>query len=175
MALPAPRSDAQRAGFIPGQDPVRNRTLDDALPQPQPGHGVGQTGANEPALPAEKIGQPADRGGNLALETRPQPARDHPLVHLDRPLQVADEISHKLEQAQDAFCGEWLVLPGDKDAESQHRSYTEAELAWSEVNFQFRQLNKFVKDEPVWLYYSKNFEAAVARYVMRRWTIDYCS
>jgi hypothetical protein len=94
---------------------------------------------------------------------------------LDRPLQVADEISHKLEQAQDAFCGEWLVLPGDKDAESQHRSYTEAELAWSEVNFQFRQLNKFVKDEPVWLYYSKNFEAAVARYVMRRWTIDYCS
>jgi hypothetical protein len=92
---------------------------------------------------------------------------------LDRPLEVADEISHKLEQAQDAFCGEWLVLPGDKDAQQQHRAYAEAELAWSEVNFQFRQLNKFVKDEAVWLHYSKDFEAAVGQYVMRRWPIDY--
>jgi hypothetical protein len=33
--------------------------------------------------------------------------------------------------------------------------------------------SKFVKDEAVWLYYSKDFEAAVGQYVMRRWPIDY--
>jgi len=92
---------------------------------------------------------------------------------IDEPLQVADEISHTLEQAQDAFCGEWLVLPGDEDAEAQHRAYADAELAWSEVNFQFRQLNKFVKHEAVWLYYSNGFEAAVGEYLMRRWPLDY--
>ena len=92
---------------------------------------------------------------------------------LDEPLQVSDKISHTLEQVQDAFCGEWLVLPGDKDAEQQHRAYTEAELGWSEVNFQFRQLNKFVKHEAVWLYYSNGFEAAVGEYLMRRWPLDY--
>ena len=94
---------------------------------------------------------------------------------LDRPLVVADEISHKLDQAQDAFCGEWLVLAGDKDVQQQHDAYANAELAWSEVNFQFRQLNKFIKNEAVWLYYSKDFEAAIGEYVMRRWPIDYCA
>ncbi|NIO40556.1 MAG: hypothetical protein GTO41_10450 [Burkholderiales bacterium] len=92
---------------------------------------------------------------------------------LDSPLPVADEISHALEQAQDAFCGEWLVLPADKDAEQEHRSYAEAELAWSEVNFQFRQLNKFTKDKAVWLYYSNGFQAAVGQYIMQRWPVDY--
>lgn len=92
---------------------------------------------------------------------------------LDRALPVADEISHELDQAQDAFCGEWLVLPADKDAQQQRDAYAKAELAWSEVNFQFRQLNKFIKDEAVWLYYSKDFEAAIGQYVMRRWPIDY--
>ncbi|MGD8790173.1 MAG: hypothetical protein PVH05_11895 [Burkholderiales bacterium] len=92
---------------------------------------------------------------------------------LDKPLQVKDEISHTLEQAQDAFCGEWLVLPGDGDAEEQHRAYAEAELAWSDVSFQFRQLNKFVKEEAVWRFYSPGFEAAVGEYLMRRWPLDY--
>jgi len=92
---------------------------------------------------------------------------------LDEPLQVADEISHALEQTQDAFCGEWLVLPGDSDAKEQHHAYAEAELAWSEVNFQFRQLNKFVKDQAVWRYYSDGFEAATGEYLMRRWPLDY--
>jgi hypothetical protein len=92
---------------------------------------------------------------------------------LDRPIPVADEISHALQQAQDAFCGEWLVLPGDKDLQQQHRTYAGAELAWSEVNFQFSRLNKFNKQGAVWLYYSNGFEAAIGKYVMQRWPIDY--
>jgi len=96
----------------------------------------------------------------------------HPEL-LDPPLAVASDVSHVLEQVQDAFCGEWLVLPGDKDMQAQHRAYAEAELAWSEVNFQFRQLNKFDKHEAAWLYYSKDFEAAVGNFLMRRWPLDY--
>ena len=94
-------------------------------------------------------------------------------VSVDPPLVVAQDISHALEQSQDAFCGEWLVLPGDKDLEAQHRAYAEAELAWSEINFQFRKLNKFVKHEAVWTHYSNDFEAAIGQYVMRRWPLDY--
>jgi len=92
---------------------------------------------------------------------------------LVEPLQVSDKISHALAQAQDAFCGEWLVLPGDADVEEQHRAYSEAELAWSEVNFQFRQLNKFAKHEPVWRYYSNGFEAGIGEYLWWRWPLDY--
>jgi hypothetical protein len=94
-------------------------------------------------------------------------------VPVEPPLPVAEEIAHMLEQAQDAFCGEWLVLPGDKDVETQHRTFAEAELAWSDVNFQFRKLNKFVKHEAVWTYYSNDFEAAIGNYLMRRWPLDY--
>lgn len=89
------------------------------------------------------------------------------------PLVAAQEVCHMLEQAQDAFCGEWLVLPGDEDLESQHHEYAEAELAWNEINFQFRKLNKFTKDAAVWSYYSKDFEAVVGEYLMRRWPLDY--
>ena len=92
---------------------------------------------------------------------------------LDPPLPVASDVSHVLEQAQDAFCGEWLVLAGDKDRQQQQRAYADAELAWSEVNFQFSRLNKFIKDEAAWRYYSSGFEAAIGQYVMRRWPIDY--
>lgn len=92
---------------------------------------------------------------------------------LQPPLPVASEVSHALEQSQDAFCGEWLVLPADEDLQQQHRAYTDAELAWSEVNFQFSRLNKFITHEAVWVYYSKGFEAAISKYLMRRWLIDY--
>jgi len=92
---------------------------------------------------------------------------------IDPPLPVASDVSHVLEQAQDAFCGEWLVLPGDKDLSGQHRAYADAELAWSDVNFQFSRLNKFTKHEAVWRYYSSGFEAAVGEYLMRRWPLDY--
>jgi len=92
---------------------------------------------------------------------------------VEPPLPVARDISHVLEQAQDAFCGEWLVLSGDKDFALQHRAYAEAELAWSEINFQFRKLNKFTKHGPVWTYYSHGFESIVAEYLSKRWTLDY--
>lgn len=92
---------------------------------------------------------------------------------LDPPLPVASDVSHVLEQAQDAFCGNWLVLPGDRNLPEQHRAYSDAELAWSDVNFRFQRLNKFIKHEAVWLYYSKDFEAAIGDYLMRRWPLDY--
>jgi hypothetical protein len=92
---------------------------------------------------------------------------------LDPPLPVAPDMTHVLEQAQDAFCGEWLVLPGDKRLPEQHRAYADAELAWSDVNFPLTRLNKFDKHEAVWLYYSKDFEAAIGEYLMRRWPLDY--
>ncbi len=92
---------------------------------------------------------------------------------LDPPLPVTSDVSHDLERAQDAFCAEWLVFPGDKGLPEQHRAYADAELAWSDVNFQFKRLNKFVKHEAVWLYYSKDFEAAVGDFLMRRWPLDY--
>ncbi|HUU74311.1 MAG TPA: hypothetical protein VMW70_16915 [Burkholderiales bacterium] len=92
---------------------------------------------------------------------------------IDPPLPVASDVSHVLEQAQDAFCGRWLLLPGDTDKPAQHRAYTDAELAWSDINFQLPRLNKFTKDEAVWRYYSNDFEAAVGEYLMRRWPLDY--
>jgi hypothetical protein len=92
---------------------------------------------------------------------------------LEPPLAVESEVAHPLEQAQDAFCGEWLIFPGDKDVAEQHQAYADAELAWSDVCFQFSQLNKFVKHDAVWTYYSHNFEAAVGKFLMKRWPLDY--
>ena len=64
-------------------------------------------------------------------------------------------------------------MPGDKDLAEQHRAYADAELAWSDVCFQFSRLNKFVKHDPVWTYYSHDFEAAVGKFLMQRWPLDY--
>ena len=92
---------------------------------------------------------------------------------LDPAIPVDTDVTHVLEQAQDAFCGEWLVLPGDRDQAEQHRAYADAELAWSDVCFQFSRLNKFVKHDAVWTYYSNSFEAAVGKFLMQRWPLDY--
>jgi hypothetical protein len=92
---------------------------------------------------------------------------------LDPPIPVESDVAHTLEQAQDAFCGEWLVLPGDTDLPEQHQAYANAELAWSDVCFQFSRLNKFTKHDAVWTYYSRNFEAAVGTFLMKRWPLDY--
>jgi len=39
--------------------------------------------------------------------------------------------------AQDAFCGESLVLPGDSNFPEQHSACSDAELAWSDVTISF--------------------------------------
>ena len=92
---------------------------------------------------------------------------------VDPPLEVEPDVAHRLEEAQDAFRGEWLVLRDDRDAQAQQSAFAEAEIAWSEVNFQFGRLNKFVKHGAIWTYYSRGFEAAVGQFVMRRWPVDY--
>lgn len=110
----------------------------------------------------------SDLYGGWTLELTPGKRRA-----LDPPLPVDSDVAHLLEQAQDAFCGEWLILPGDRDLAEQHQAYADAELAWSDVCFQYSRLNKFNKDDAVWTYYSPGFEAAVGKFLMQCWPLDY--
>ena len=89
------------------------------------------------------------------------------------PLPVDSELAHELEQLQDAFASEWLSLPGRPNAEQEQRAYHDAELAQGSVNIRFARLNKLDKHSPVWVYYSRGFEAAVLEFLGRRWPLDY--
>jgi hypothetical protein len=74
---------------------------------------------------------------------------------------------------QDAFAAEWLVFETDRDADREAQAYRDAELSQGRVNIRFAKLNKLEKKDPLWQYFSRNFESAVADYLARRWPLDY--
>jgi hypothetical protein len=89
------------------------------------------------------------------------------------PLPVDSDLAHELEQLQDAFAADWLSFAGGAHAAREERAYHEAELAHGAVNLRFARLNKLDKQAPVWVYYSRGFEAAVLEFLGKRWPLDY--
>jgi hypothetical protein len=96
-------------------------------------------------------------------------AQAQPIDHMA----VEPDLAHELEQVQDAFAAEWLVFETDRDADREAQAYRDAELAHGRVNIRFAKLNKLDKKDPLWRYFSRNFESAVAGYLARRWPLDY--
>jgi hypothetical protein len=89
------------------------------------------------------------------------------------PVAVESDWTHELEQMQDAFAAEWLVFERDHEADREADAYRDAELSHGRVNIRFAKLNKLVKKDPLWRYFSRDFESAVADYLGRRWPLDY--
>ena len=89
------------------------------------------------------------------------------------PMAVEPDLAHELEQVQDAFAAEWLVFETDRDADREAQAYRDAELSHGRVNIRFAKLNKLEKNDPLWRYFSRDFESAVADYLARRWPLDY--
>jgi len=89
------------------------------------------------------------------------------------PLPVDSDLAHELEEMQDAFAAEWLSFPESPRAAQEERAYHDAELAHGAVNLRFARLNKLDKRGPVWVYYSRGFEAAVLEFLAKRWPLDY--
>jgi hypothetical protein len=110
----------------------------------------------------------SDLYGGWRYDYAARPAR-----RLATPARVEDALCHLLEHAQDAFFAEWLFGRGAPDAAADAHAYAEAELAMSEVNIQYRMLNRLSRHQPTWTYYSHGFEQPVLRFLARHWPLDY--
>jgi hypothetical protein len=93
--------------------------------------------------------------------------------HEVHPLAVDPALAHELEKMQDAFAAEWLSFPESPHAAQEERAYHDAELAHGTVNLRYARLNKLDKQSPVWVYYSRGFEASVLEFLRKRWPLDY--
>jgi hypothetical protein len=89
------------------------------------------------------------------------------------PEKVDEVLCHRLVHLQDAFVHEWLAYRTDAGAAADLAQYEEAELAIGDVNLRFARLNRLAKLHATWTFYSQDFEASVARYLMRRWPLEY--
>jgi len=105
-------------------------------------------------------------GGWRYQYSRKQPA-------LDKPVPIDDDISHKLDQLQDAFVNEWLWLKGDADSADESAAYAHDELAVEDVNIKHRRLGKLKKDAPVWTHESHGLNLDILEYLSTRWPLGY--
>ena len=98
-------------------------------------------------------------------------AVDHADLHAAWSLDEARR--HELARMQEMFAREWLVYPGDADAEAERRAYHEAELAAGEVAVRFERLTRFSREQATWTFYSPGFERTVLRHLAKRWPLEY--
>jgi hypothetical protein len=91
----------------------------------------------------------------------------------DKAVPVDQDIIHKLVKLQDDFVGEWLFFSDDPGTQREIEAYRHSELPLQTVNIKTARLNRLNKDQPVWKYYSKEFETKILDYLMRRWPLEY--
>jgi hypothetical protein len=89
------------------------------------------------------------------------------------PIDVENEVAHKLDELQDAFVREWLWFREEEGALAEEAEYQRAELAVRHANIRFRRLNKLNKDQVVWTFRSHDFDPKVQEYLQARWPLDY--
>jgi hypothetical protein len=92
---------------------------------------------------------------------------------LDKPEPVADDLSHELEQLQDAFWAEWLFVSDDKGIEDEVAAYARSELPLQQVNIKIARLNKLDKEDVIWTYASPGIDLEIIDYMRQRWPLDY--
>ena len=82
---------------------------------------------------------------------------------------VPEPICHELDRCQAAFVREWLFFPEDADNVAEYRRLG---LPVEAVNIRADQLNRFVRDQPVWTYASPGTDLNVVAYLKRCWPLD---
>jgi hypothetical protein len=113
----------------------------------------------------------ATEGGDLYGGWRYNYASSEPL--LDKPVPVADDVSHELDRLQFLFSTEWLFFMEDEGVEEERRAYERMGLPLQSANIKSRMLNRLDKGDVVWTYWSKEFDRSVLEYLMPRWPLDY--
>jgi hypothetical protein len=92
---------------------------------------------------------------------------------LDEAIRIEDARCHQLEALQDAFAAEWLWIRGEPRAEEEAKRYASAELAVEDVNVRLRMLERFTKDDPVWIHRSHGLDHLVIDYLREHWPLNY--
>jgi len=92
---------------------------------------------------------------------------------LDKVVPVEDEVAHELDRLQGLFVAEWLFFDDDEELKAETRAYDEMGFPVRHVNIRSKRLAKLDESQPVWIYRSRDFDAAVLEYLQQHWPLDY--
>jgi hypothetical protein len=94
---------------------------------------------------------------------------------LDKPLQIPEDICHRLNQLQDIFAAEWLFFRDDKNVSEQQIAYQKMDLPVAQANIKSKKLNKLDKKGRLWIFRSHDLDGDIVDYITRLWPLDYRS
>lgn len=77
-----------------------------------------------------------------------------------------------LERLHAIFASDWLFASGDADAACQVAAYERLGLALHAINIRPRCFDRFVRDRPIWVARSTEFDVRVLECVAPHWALD---